>query len=328
MLSEPQNRLSPPVQKSRSDLDSFYGHLTDTPRYVPVSRPSFLSQLHGWYRPSSGISSDQFHYVANIQRFQSGGYEVVVKPVELDEMVRRADSPRHVGSREKPDHQDPESIERSEKRAKKRVRHLVKSMGCDRLLTLTRREDPECPDEFWTRDQWVAAWDRFVRLCKKAKIDLVYVAVLELHKKGNFHLHAAVSNYIHQKLARRLWNIALGPHPSGKSPGNIDIRRKENQTDYLRRAALAKYVSKYITKGFGSIDAFNKKRYFASRHDLPKIQRVILNAQTWADALAELSELMTFDPELAYRSKSFYKFPFKDGFWLNYTEDIVQECPF
>ena len=326
MLSEPQNRSPTDHSEARSALDLIFGHLTDTPRYVPVSRPSYLSQLHGWYRPSEGVSPDQYHLVAKIQRFRSGGYEVTVTPVELEELARKIDAPRSTGKREKPEEQDQDSIERSEKRAKKRVRHLIKSMGCDRLFTLTRRESS--PEEFWTRDQWVSAWDRFVRLCKKAKIDLSYVAVLELHKKGNFHLHVGLTGHINIKLARRIWHTVLGVHPSGKAPGNVDVKFKQHLTDYQRRAGLAKYVSKYITKGFGSIDAFNKKRYFASRHDLPAIQRVILNSQTWVDALGELSGLMAFDPDAAMRSRSFYKFAGKDGFWLNFTEDIVKECPF
>lgn len=322
VLSEPLKHPSSPEQEAQSALDLIFGHLTDTPRYVPVSRPSGFSQLRGWYRPSAGISSDQFHNVASIQRFKSGGWELVVRPIELEELARKIDAPRFTGTREKPDHLDPDSIERAEKRAKKRVRHLIKSLGCDRLFTLTRRESD--PAHFWDRQQWVNAWDRFVRLCKKAGIDLAYVAVLELHKKGNFHLHVGLTGRINIKHARQIWYAICGGH----GQGNVDVRYKQHLTDFQRRAGLAKYVSKYITKGFGEIDAFNKKRYFASRHDLPQVQRVILNSQNWVDALYEIAQLMSFDPDAAVRSKSFYKFSGKDGFWLNFTEDIVQECPF
>ena len=322
MLSEPQNKLPNGNSEARSALDLIFGHLTDKPRFVPVERPFGLSQLHGWYHPSQGLTSAQFHFLVNIQRFKSGGYEVVARPVELEELARKIDAPRSTGKREKPENPDPDSTERAEKRAKKRVRHLVKSMGADRLATLTRRESD--PSRFWSRDDWVRAWDRFVRLCKRAGIELAYLAVLELHKKGNFHLHVALVGHLNVNIARRLWWIVCG----GRGQGNIDIRRKQNQTDYQRRAGLAKYVSKYITKGFGDIDAFNKKRYFASRHDLPSIQRLVLNSLNWADALSELCGIFGLSLDRVLASPCFYKFPAKDGFWLNYTEDIAQECPF
>jgi hypothetical protein len=322
VLSEPQNHPFSPDQQPRSGLDLIFGHLTDTPTYVPVSRPSYLSQLRGWYRPSLGLTSAQYHHVVTIQRFKSGGYEAIARPIELEEMARKIDAPRHTGKREKPENPDPESSERAEKRAKKRVRHLIKSMGADRLATLTRRESD--PSRFWSREDWVNAWDRFVRLCKRADIDLAYVAVLELHKKGNFHLHVALVGRLNVNIARRLWWIVCG----GRGQGNIDIRQKKNQTDFERRAGLAKYVSKYLTKGFGSIDAFNKKRYFASRHDLPDIQRIIFNSVDWVDALAELCSVLGLNFERVLASRCFYKFPAKDGFWLNFTEDIANECPF
>lgn len=323
MLSEPQNHTFSPDQQPRSGLDLLYGHLTDTPRYVPVTRFSFPSyEPRGWYRPVAGVPVGQYQYVAKIQPFASGGYEVCVLPVELDQLAARMDSPRHTGKREKPDIQDPEVVERSEKRAKKRVRYLIKSIGADRLLTLTRRESD--PSAFWGRQDWVNAWDRFVRLCKKAGIDLAYVAVLELHKKGNFHLHVALVGRVNVNTARSIWWTICG----GRGQGNVDIARRYNQTNFERRAALAKYVSKYITKGFGSIDAFNKKRYFSSRHELPELRRIILSSRTASDALLELASFLSLDPESVASSRSFYRFPFKDGFWLNFTEEIVQECPF
>jgi hypothetical protein len=197
-------------------------------------------------------------------------------------------------------------------------------MGADRLLTLTRREKE--PALFWTLDQWAAAWSRFVLQSKRAGIELQYVAIPERHKKGNYHLHVALCGRIHINTARRIWWAICGGH----GQGNVDVRFRPNQAATERLAGLAKYLSKYLTKQFGS-DAFNKKRYWASRHDLPPAVRVILRALDVRAALAEFAEWKNLDLHALMNSRlGAYQFGGQSpvGFWFNWSEGVLAPCPF
>lgn len=317
----PEKTLLSPDSEERSSLDLIYGHLT----YTPISRAAGQAQFKNWYRPSGVWSPDDLSdYVVSVQRFGSGGYEVTCSTLDLQRIAYRADAPRQTGARQRPDQIDPESKARASMRAKKQVRYRIKSMGCDRLFTLTRREDESRPDLFWTREQWLVAWDRFIRLCKQANVEFEYVAVLEHHKKGNLHLHAAVVGRINVKTARKLWLLVVG----GKGMGNVDVRFKQNVSDYQRRAGLAKYVSKYVTKGFDELDSFNKKRYFSSRHTLPDKERIVLRAKSWVEALSEICDYFQLIDYRVVNSKGFFEFPNKEGFWFNFSEEIVAPCPF
>jgi hypothetical protein len=243
------------------------------------------------------------------------------------------DAERVQGKREVNPHQSEEDIKSSKIRSKRRVRHLVKSMGCDRLLTLTVRETAETG--FMTIGQIVTAWDGFNRLLKKAGSQIEYVAVPERHEKGNYHIHAAICGYANVKLLRRCWLAALKGY--GRT-GNVDIARRSDISPIERRARLAKYVSKYITKAFDVVE-FNKKRYWASRHKLPSERRYVLAAESAEDAMREVCEIFSLKYSDVYASgsgkavvvgvmASAYRFPSGDGFWLNYTDDIAKDCPF
>ena len=308
-----------------ADLDLIFGHLTTTPRYVPVLRPFSENQSSNWLRPSGDWSpSEKANVVLKIQAFKAGGYEATAKYVCLPDLARMLDAPRKTGKRERPEEQDPDSVHRSIQRSKTKVRHLIKSMGADRLLTLTKRE--KYPALFWTLEQWAEAWSRFVLQCKRAGIDLQYVAIPELHKKGNYHLHVALCGRIHINTARRIWWAICG----GNGQGNIDVRFRPNQAPTERLAGLAKYLSKYLTKQFGA-DAFNKKRYWSSRHQLPAPVRVILRALDVKAALAEFAEWKGLDLHALMNSKlGAYQFGGDSpcGFWFNWSEGVLAPCPF
>jgi hypothetical protein len=299
-------------------LDLIKGHLTET-TYTKASRGfSFYDSPKGWHVPEGYESTPANNYVAKIQPFQSGGYEVTVSSLDIQKIGRMMDAPRSTGKREKGE-QNENDVVTSIQRSKKKVRHLIKSMGCDRLLTLTRREKEQ--DEFWTIEQWKVAWDKFRRLCEKAGVDLQYVAVLEAHKKGNYHLHAAIVGKLSVNIIRGIWLACTG----GKGSGNVDIQMKQNCTVHQRRAGLAKYVSKYITKQAELVE-FNKKRYWSSRHKLPDARRYVLTADNFEAALNELLSYLGLNP-LRVDGKIFV-FPDENGCWFNYDESFSSPPPF
>jgi len=305
-------------------LDLIKGHLTEQP-YQPVDR-GFPENPQGWFKPASGHDPHkEYHYVAKIQRFESGGYEATITRQDLAAIAALTDAPRAGGKREQGEQNENDVIS-SIMRSKRRVRHLIKSMGCDRLLTLTRREND--PDSFWSTDDWKKAWDRFNRGCKRMGVTLAYVAVLEKHKKGNYHLHAAIVGHISVKHIRKLWYICLGgtgQEKGGRTPGNVDIKMRQDLSVHQRRAGLAKYVSKYITKQADQTE-FNKKRYWPSKHKLPDTLRYILTADDALSSLAEIAGIWSLD--VAELFKQAFHFPNGLGFWFSYDDSIAADVPF
>lgn len=322
-----------PGQGGDSPLDLFIGHLrTDdgqsdsfpfpSPQFVPFLKNS--SPVTGWFR-RPGSEYQENPYIAKIQPFVSGGYEVTITKVDLEKVGRAMDGRGRTGKREKRE-QNVNDVITSKKRARRTVRHKIKSMGADRLLTLSRRE----VDDFFTVDQWAAAWKKFCRLCRDAGIDLAYVAVLETHKKGNYHLHAAIVGNINVKTIRRFWFICLGGRGNEKgalTPGNVDISFKHSVTDHKRRAGVAKYVSKYISKQDHT--DFNKKRYWSSRHKLPPCIRYELRpCDLIGYALVELAGILGLDAGKLLDPKYAYIFGSQVGAWFTYDDALLNPVPF
>lgn len=299
-------------------LDLTIGHLrTDT--IEPVLKPlahDFIN-FNNWFRHSDTKIGD-FNLVLKIQPFKSGGYEACVSWQSLPDLASRMSLPSvKTGKRVKEDALLSESdVFRSITRAKKQSRLRVKSMGCDRLLTLTRRES----SNFWTLDDWRAAWKKFLRLCREAGIELCYVAAPEKHKKGNFHLHAAIVGYVHGNTIRGIWRACCGK-------GNIDISYRSDLTDFERRRRVAWYVTKYISKQEGITD-FNQKRYWSSRHSLPECRRIVLASKNIYQALIELADFLGLDRDKITDKKHVFVFPAKNGAWFSYTPDLDSSPPF
>ena len=297
-------------------LDLIKGHLP-TQGYVPVTRGLGADPV-GWFMPSVDYDpSKTSHLVAKIQGFKSGGYEVTLSSQDLHEIARRMDTPRS-GVRVQGD-QSESNVISSVNRSKKKIRYLIKSMGCDRLLTLTKREND--PDNYWSPKDWANAWDRFNKLCKRAGVPLQYVSVLERHKKGNYHLHAAIVGKISINLIRAIWLSITG----GKASGNVDIARRSNVSDHQRRAGLARYVSKYVSKQIGQTE-FNKKRYWSSRHALPKAVRYIMSSDDVLESLRSLCAMLSLDFSVVI-DKAFIFSEFS-GFWFSFDDSFCLPPPF
>jgi hypothetical protein len=303
-----------------SPLDLINGHLP-FPSFIPAVRglPPELEPKNWLVRSSGFTPYKDFHYVAKFQAFKAGGYEAMVSRVEMAEVARRMDIERRGGVRVDTG-QDEANVISSVNRSKKRLRHLIKSMGCDRMLTLTRRESD--PANYWTVKQWGKAWDKFVRLCRRMGVILDYVLVLERHKKGNLHLHAAIAGHINVKHIRKIWLVCCG---GGKGAGNVDIAYKTGLTVHQRRAGLAKYLSKYLVKQLGTTE-FNKKRYWSSKHKLPAVVRYVLNSDDLTAALVELSGLFALDAGALLASV--FRFKLDTSAWFAYDDKLAAPPPF
>ena len=163
---------------------------------------------------------------------------------------------------------NPENLERSCRRAKRNVRLAAKTLGADRILTLTSRGYLTDLTLAW------AVFDEFNRLMRKRFGNRwQYVIVPELHKSGeHIHFHLAISGYLNASTVRFLWRLALKRRivsaAHDHAPGNVDIKFKPNYQDKTRRCA--RYISKYISKemNWGKVNA---KRYEKSRGLEPRL---------------------------------------------------------
>ena len=199
-------------------------------------------------------------------------------------------------------------------RASQKVRHHVKNICANRLLTLTKRETAETG--FSTPVEWAHYWARFCRVYKKYFPDqpFMFVAVLELHK-GSEHLHLHVATYSKQKMPleimRRIWWDICG----GRGMGNVDVRYIRQQGHH-GTARIARYLSKYISKGFDAIERFNKKRYWVSDRDLPEAQRVWLRSRSISDAIKEVMDRAVGLIKFGNDGGGFFILPDQSGFWF------------
>lgn len=314
--------------RQRADLGAAAGrplvlieeHLTDTP---PSFRASSL--LKGWKFPADweGPSPENpLCPVLKIQSFKVGGYEASIRFLDLPRIGRAAEFGGRRGRREVPSEVDQVHAMKAAQRAKRRVRHLTKNMGADHLMTLTRRESD--PETYWGPEEWAKAWDRLRRVLVRAIGDFPYVAVLERHKKGNFHLHVAWVGKINLNLVRPAWWSILG----GRGQGNVDAQYIKVRTGLARSDKVAKYISKYCSKGFEEGARFNKKRFWGSRQEMPEVRRYVLRSRTADDALLEVRGMLGFELGRLCDSKGhFFAFPDGSGFWFGYVPELHSTPP-
>lgn len=310
--------------------------------------------LQGWSFPDSGfeLGGNEFggNFVKKIQTFKAGGFELSCRSLDLEKIGAAMQGRRRYGKREAPEYQDRDNIMKAAVRAKRRVRLLTKNMGASHLVTFNKQEGPNVKNwkssdwdnwhnggreawendhgAFWSPDDWGKAWDRFRRLIIKAEGDFPYVAVLEHHKKGNYHLHVAwveePGQKINLNLVRGCWWAVLG----GRGLGNVDAKFIRVRAGLDRADRVAKYISKYTTKHYEQDGRFNKKRYWASRQAVADPRRVVMNSRTVSDALDEVMKahglnmadyMKQGDKGIVF--DGLFVFPDNSGFWMTYIPD-------
>lgn len=154
------------------------------------------------------------------------------------------------------------------RRAKKQVRLCCKSIGADRMVTLTYREN------MVDRSVALKHWDSFRRKLGKHK-QFHYVAVIEEQERGALHFHVAVSGRQMYALLRSIWQSILGRGPDGEQMGQVNVR-DPHKFGFGTKGAhkIASYIAKYCGKEMQCRD-LDQKRYFRSRGV------VVPEVQTW-----------------------------------------------
>lgn len=307
-------------------LDLIEEHLTynsTDPEYRQGFQGGFL--IKNWFFPDDwrGASSTET-YVLKVQPFAKGGYEATVRSVDLERIGNAIMNGGKCGKREVPDVVSVENQIKAAARSKRKMRHLVKNMMADHLVTFTRREAEG--SQYWTADQWAAAWDRFRRLLTRVIGEFPYVAILEKHEKGNYHLHVAWCGRVQVGLVRKMWLASIG---GGKGSGNIDAKHIKVPSGGDRSSRIARYISKYVSKHFEADPRYNKKRYWASRQTLEEARRYVLTADTLDGAVEQMRRMLglDFSKFTALRHgqlvlDNFFNFPDGGGIWLNYIPEL------
>jgi hypothetical protein len=256
-------------------------------------------------------------YRLTVHELGNGHREAVVSQVIGWEHVRtmRPDELEYLqdkyGQQDEADRRE-RNAKRAAKRAKARLRRLVKSMGLDSLLTLTYRAN--VTDE----DTCKAHLKEFVRRMRRLIPGFSYVAAYERQERGAWHVHMAVHK-LPLKLAAsngvkvKSWSVvrAVWRSVTGEAGGNIDERARKSRSAW-RTAKLASYLSKYMLKAFAEGEEF-RNRYSASSYSLPDPARLHLRGVQ----LGEMIELAyAFAADGCSRVVTSFLSDFKDVFFL------------
>lgn len=144
------------------------------------------------------------------------------------------------------------------RRAKKNVRHRCKTIGADRMITLTYREN------MVDRERALKHWKAFCRRLGKVS-HFHYVAVIEEQQRGALHFHVAVQGRRNYALLRSIWQSVLGTDAEGRQLGQVHVR-DPHRFGFGSKGAhkLASYIAKYCGKEMNARD-LNQKRYFSSK---------------------------------------------------------------
>ena len=159
------------------------------------------------------------------------------------------------------------------------------------------------------------------------------MAILEKHKKGNYHLHVAWCGRVNVGIVRKMWLAALG---GGQGCGNIDAKKIKVPAGGDRAARIARYISKYVSKHFEADPRFNKKRYWSSRQTLEEVRRYVLEADTIDGGMEEaqkllgvqLNRLVMKGGKIAF--EEYFPFPDGAGVWWAHVPGLhdVESPPF
>lgn len=257
------------------------------------------------------ISQPIPEFRAKLVKLAHGQAEVSVTPANKTHVINARmgfnpllDCPRKRRAPEEQAERDKENRQRAAKQARIRVRHLVKSIAADHMLTFSYRENVT------DREKIAADWKRFVRIFRHRYPDWKYVSVHEKQDRGSFHFHVAVAGKQDIRWLLRCWLIAIGQPEldvsawlvggvklGEKSLGAVNVEAPNRRwgggtRKQWKRDKLAGYLTKYIGKEFEEAAKGSKKYWHSRNIDAPQITRFWLRATTYYDAIKEAHDLI------------------------------------
>lgn len=204
--------------------------------------------------------------------YPSGAIRAVVREVDTS-----ASPVMEAGARSRlrsEDRSEWERVDSSIQRTRKTIRQRCMAFKCDRMLTLTYRENMA------DRDRCYRDLAAFIRKVQAVNLLPKYVAVPELQKRGAYHVHLAIRGYMPVVTLRRIWRQVIsgepGPWAKGSAPGNIDLQwRHRNMPNPWR---IASYLSKYIGKAVAQSQPGERTFWASEWHGLdPRCRALLLS---------------------------------------------------
>ena len=215
---------------------------------------------------------------------------------------------------------DEENQQRSVRRAKQKVRWLLKSIEADHLLTLTYRENMQ------DGDRLKADFQRFIRLVRHRYPGFKYVAVREQQDRGAWHIHMGVVGRQDVRYLRGCWYRALGAAycvEGDDSPGQIDVSGPNRRWGGRRGVSkwktnkLAGYMTKYLEKGFDAGE-HSSKRYWAPKGlDKPVVRHYWLKAQNMFEMLQQTIDFAEWCGAKDLSVRDTYQSKLGNMFWIS-----------
>lgn len=272
-----------------------------------------------------GPSEDPFSGRAWVRTFPSGMVELLYRagsgPSEteqfnawmtdagIDNRVARLGPPRFGGhgsvDQDTGEITKESNADRTARRAKQRVRWLVKALGADQMLTLTYRDNVTDYAEAKKHFQ------RFTAICRREWPRWKHVAAPERQARGAWHWHIAVKGWQNYDKLRGFWWRAMGhrvafsedgkpvlldlPSGSEHTPGNVQgvsARSRGRKVRSWRADRLASYVGKYVGKAIGA-DGLDGAAYSASRGLTWRTERYAVRALTFGAVAGRVSDLLS-----------------------------------
>lgn len=212
-----------------------------------------------------------------IVRFADGGLEITGRAAVVPEPDGFKAVPPPNASASIPDaERELENAERARRRRVQRVRHAIRHAQCDRLLTLTYRENM---GDF---NRLLSDWKKFTRVLRDVG-SFVFVAVPERQKRGAWHLHIAVRGFKDVVFFRKVWHSIVGS-------GSVNIVYRRGSRSAWPSQRLAFYLSKYLGKTWDSDQEslHNRKRFFTSRGLTPPVELIQYSQEKWLDIIIRL----------------------------------------
>lgn len=223
--------------------------------FSPAPPDSDAGQTPTWWCDDRIKNTWNDTYVARKRTFADGMVEVTVCKERFftgPAIIKNKTSKRGESDQRQSNEED------AARRAKKNVRLCCKTIGADRMVTLTYRENMTC------RETALKHWKQFCRIMGKHKT-FHFVAVLEEQERGALHFHVAVAGRQMYALLRSIWQKILGLGPDGQQMGQVNVR-DPHRFGFGNKGAhkIASYIAKYCGKEM-SCRGLNEKRYFRSR---------------------------------------------------------------
>jgi len=207
-----------------------------------------------------------------------------------------------------------DSRARAARRAKQQIRLRCKSLGVDRLVTLTYRGAQS--DLALLK----AHFHVFRKSLARANARLSYVAVPERHKSGGLHLHLAVAGYLPVVTVRRLWRSAIAAQGF---TGNVDISYNRGLQGAGVTERLSGYISKYVSKALEEERPKGSRSYWSSMGiEIPEAVVTWLDTRDWAVVFREVFE---DQQNGGFAVLDYFFVPERGIFWLSATERAGHE---